>query len=120
MGLDQYAFATKDGVDRELAYWRKHPNLQGWMEQLWESKGRPNWSGKVAVMGDFNCVRLPLAAEDLDALESAITNRELPLTTGFFFGAEADEDYREQDLQFIKDARSAISGGEEVSYDSWW
>ncbi len=25
----------------ELAYWRKHPNLHGWMEKLWERKGRP-------------------------------------------------------------------------------
>ena len=23
---------------RELAYWRKHPNLHGWMERLAESK----------------------------------------------------------------------------------
>ncbi len=120
MGLDQFAFASKDGVDRELAYWRKHPNLHGWMEQLRESKGRPNWSGEPSMMGDFNCVRLPLVAEDLDALESAITGQQLPSTTGFFFGPDADDCYREQDLQFIKDARSAISGGEEVSYDSWW
>ena len=42
MGLDMYAYvADKAGreVDsRELAYWRKHPNLHGWMERLAESK----------------------------------------------------------------------------------
>lgn len=120
MGLDQYAFATRDGVERELAYWRKHPNLQGWMEQLWEEKGRPNWDGESNPMGDFNCVRLPLTAEDIDALESAITEGTLPETAGFFFGDDSDEHYREQDLKFIADARAAISDGEDVSYDSWW
>ena len=38
MGLDQYAYKVvahdEDNRD-EIAYWRKHPNLQGWMEQLW-------------------------------------------------------------------------------------
>ena len=38
MGLDQYAYvANKAGSEyndqsrQEIAYWRKHPNLQGWM-----------------------------------------------------------------------------------------
>jgi len=46
MGLDQYAFARKgeplddfDGnssseEEIEICYWRKHPNLQGWMENF--------------------------------------------------------------------------------------
>ena len=44
MGLDMYAYtATKPDADyeteqREIAYWRKHPNLHGWMEQLWCSR----------------------------------------------------------------------------------
>ena len=29
MGLDQYAFATKGDEKHEIAYWRKHANLQG-------------------------------------------------------------------------------------------
>lgn len=42
MGLDQYAYYLDDKNERvELAYWRKHPNLQGWMEALWEKKGCP-------------------------------------------------------------------------------
>ena len=51
MGLDQYAIARRgekltdaEGYEYyndniELAYWRKHPNLQGWMESLWHVKG---------------------------------------------------------------------------------
>ena len=44
MGLDMYAYvASKNDegenvTERELAYWRKHPNLHGWMEELWKYK----------------------------------------------------------------------------------
>lgn len=41
MGLDQYAY-IKLAPEYEnwlfLAEWRKHPNLQGWMERLWRKK----------------------------------------------------------------------------------
>ena len=51
MGLDQYATARKgeatideDGYayykdSIELAYWRKHPNLEGFMSDLYYEKG---------------------------------------------------------------------------------
>jgi hypothetical protein len=45
MGLDMYAMTTteavadavdfKVGIAAELHYWRKHPNLHGWMEALY-------------------------------------------------------------------------------------
>ena len=35
MGLDQYASTVDaNNTTTELATWRKHPNLQGWMEGL--------------------------------------------------------------------------------------
>ena len=40
MGLDQYANRVNEAGDRvEVAYWRKHNRLQGWMEDLYISKG---------------------------------------------------------------------------------
>ena len=42
MGLDQYAYRIKEGQGFEIAYWRKHNRLQGWMENLWVEKGKPN------------------------------------------------------------------------------
>ena len=37
MGLDQYAgVRQEDGTFEEIAYWRKHPNLQGWMKKLYK------------------------------------------------------------------------------------
>lgn len=95
----------------ELAYWRKHPNLHGWMHRLWESRGND---------GDFNGDELELTAEDLDALELAVIHSQLPATSGFFFGNPSDEHYREQDLEFIKNARAELFMGLKVFYNSSW
>ena len=57
MGLDQYGYAVpkeESEARNELAYWRKHNRLQGWMEQLWYDKGRPNAQTDGNPMGDFN------------------------------------------------------------------
>ncbi len=137
MGLDQYAYVaasetqhdeywatgswdagTHDFVSpvtkpRELAYWRKHPNLQGWMQSLWlEKGGDPDCS--------FNGVQLELTWEDLERLEEDIVNGKLPVTEGFFFGHNADEHYRNEDLAFIKAARAEIFSGLKVFYNSSW
>lgn len=123
MGLDQFAYAIDNtGEKVELAYWRKYPNLQGWMENLWESKGRPNANEDKDSMGmsDFNCVPLELTKEDLDNLERDITNATLPDTVGFFFGSNSDDHYQRQDLDFIEKARDALDSGLTVVYDSWW
>ena len=123
MGLDQYAHAIdNNGEKEELAYWRKHPNLQGWMENLWHEKGCPGKSEEPNSMGlsDFNCVPVELDYDDLDRLEKAINTKGLPDTEGFFFGSDSDEYYRENDLEFIKNAREALDSGLHVEYSSWW
>lgn len=123
MGLDQFAFAIdNNGKKEELACWRKHPNLQGWMENLWESKGRPNAHEDKDSngMSDFNCVELELTKEDLDDLEQDVTNGTLPDTVGFFFGSNSDVEYGQQDLEFVNKAREALDNGLTVVYDSWW
>jgi hypothetical protein len=121
MGLDQYAFAVNNnGEKEELAYWRKHPNLQGWMENLWESKGRPGDRNENNTLGDFNCIPVELTKEDLDNLERDITNASLPSTGGFFFGENSDSYYGQQDLEFVQKAREALDKGLTVVYDSWW
>ena len=114
MGLDQYAYklTESDPTEREeIAYWRKHPNLQGWMENLWREKGND---------GEFNCVDLELTLGDLEALEASIDGADLPKTVGFFFGEDSDDHYLEQDREFIREARSAIKQGYKVIYSSWW
>lgn len=122
MGLDQYAYAIDGDTKTEIAYWRKHPNLQGWMENLWHSKGCPNAHADKDPNGlsDFNCVPVELTREDLDSLEQALDSNSLPETVGFFFGSNSDDMYRQQDIEFIQAARRAIDNGQRVVYDSWW
>lgn len=123
MGLDQYAYAVDENGDREeLMYWRKHPNLQGWMEDKWRARGCPGKPEQPNSLGmsDFNCIPLELTAEDLDELEAAVSGAELPATQGFFFGDNSDEHYKADDLEFIKKAREALDAGLPVFYDSWW
>ena len=150
MGLDMYAYvAAKEGQQRafyesaefdddakdfvnktveqprEIAYWRKHPNLHGWMEQLWRNKKysvQPtDASAPVESDSDmFNGIEIELTAEDLDELERAVTHRQLPATRGFFFGEEADQFYHDKDLAFIKAARIEMFMGLKVFYNSSW
>ncbi|CAH1691814.1 hypothetical protein CHELA1G11_20968 [Hyphomicrobiales bacterium] len=77
MGLDMYActmitmpstavdFAPED--ETPLHYWRKHPNLHGWMHRLYRHKGGTD--------NEFNCVNLQLTEADLKALKTAIRIR---------------------------------------------
>ena len=123
MGLDQFAYCIdNNGEKEELAYWRKHPNLQGWMENLWESKGRPGLTEDNSgnMLGDFNCIPVELNIDDLDDLEDAVRGSALPETAGFFFGSNSDNEYKEEDLEFIRKAREALDSGLTVVYDSWW
>ena len=121
MGLDMYAFSTANTIpdtdfeepqDAELiAQWRKHPNLHGWMEALYDYKG-----GKAQ---SFNCVALKLEPMDIAALETFVLGDALPHTTGFFFGESLPED-KQDDIAFIAAARQAFSEGKSVYYTSWW
>jgi hypothetical protein len=137
MGLDMYAYvAAKAGQyreyyetgdydpdtqefanlhieqPRELAYWRKHPNLHGWMERLAKEKGL-NYT-------TFNGVELELTWHDIERLEQTILSKELPSTQGFFFGDDADAYYQHQDLEFCRQAKSEIFLGLKVFYNSSW
>jgi hypothetical protein len=122
MGLDMYAYAAANaneewgtGSQREIAYWRKHPNLHGWMEQLWRGRNTDPSSDPM-----FNGIELELFWEDLEQLEEDITNGRLPSTTGFFFGDNSDDYYRSQDLEFVRKARAEIFTGLKVFYNSSW
>lgn len=138
MGLDQYAYIANKAGQREefyensvydedkkefvnpnvtepqeIAYWRKHPNLQGWMQKLWEAKGG---------VGDFNGDEVELTWEDVDMLEHDIKNGYMKNlgTRGFFFGDPSDEYYKEKDLQFCIDAKTELFLGRKVFYNSSW
>lgn len=94
MGLDMYLTGRKikytdnekddDGlevnaVEVRLGYWRKHPNLHGFIVQ--------NFAGGVD-----ECQRIFLTEENINAILDATQKKELPETTGFFFGKSQPED----------------------------
>jgi hypothetical protein len=54
---------------KELAYWRKHPNLHGWMERLWEEQGRPGAESPTEM---FNGIEVELTWTDIENLEADI------------------------------------------------
>ena len=136
MGLDMYAYVGRPGqrddfyeksdwdektnelvgpVTKpiELAYWRKHPSLHGWMEQLFRKKNPDSISS-------FNGDELELTWEDIDELEHTVRHGKLPFTEGFFFGKPADNRYYEEDLKFCVDAKAELFLGLKVFYNSSW
>ena len=144
MWLDQYAYAAKgkkiikkkdwenfyeesDDPEElisvwsekiEIAFWRKHRNLQGWMTELWRKK---NKFGSEYSNKDFNLEELILTEEDLNLLESDVLSKNLPETQDiFFFGSEKNDYYKDHDLNFIARAREYIKDGYTVYYLPWY
>ena len=124
MGLDQHAHKVKRSYDEdtrtettvktEIAYWRKHNALEGYMANLYRTK--------TGDTSEFNCKTLHLNLDDLNNLEATVRSGTLPETTGFFFGGSTalDEQRKENDLHFIAEARVLIEQGWEIEYTSWW
>lgn len=133
MGLDQYAYAVAPEVlslatskieltDEQLEQleanraglqtWRKHADLNAWMENLWFEKGNET---------QFNCEPLILEREDLQALAEHIEAHGgyAEKGEGFFWGETTPEDV-ESDRDFIKRALAAIDEGMVVYYYCWW
>jgi hypothetical protein len=80
------------------------------MENLYREKGGREQS--------FNGDLVVLTLKDLDRLEEDILRKNLPKTSGFFFGESGEISLK--DLEFILEARKAIQEGDTVFYDSSW
>jgi hypothetical protein len=126
MGLDQCVFVVKKSVnpkkfeveppedlwENPFHYWRKHPNLEGWMENLYRKKGGEE--------EDFNCISLLLTEEDLIQLGKDLLDKNLPETEGFFFGESTQENYYDT-LEFVVKGLREINRGEhDLYYRSSW
>jgi hypothetical protein len=86
------------------------------MAELWMVRE----TGGEGDTDKFNGVELELTAKDLDDLEAVIKARELPSTSGFFFGTDADDYYYDSDLKFVQEARAELFFGLKVFYNSSW
>ena len=131
MGLDMYAYSVgqdnviddfsfkrsqEDSEVNDLFYWRKHPNLHGFMERIWRDRCE---NGGASSDDVFNCKPIRLRIEDIVEIEDAVKNGILPDTSGFFFGESTDE-RKNEDLEFCALAKIEIEKGRAVYYDSWW
>jgi hypothetical protein len=107
LGLDAYfrkvhKDAVKTTIDfkvdsekykvHEVHYFRKNSALQGWMHELYRSKGGTD--------PKFNCCNVLVTIDDLLVLNKQLKARKVLPTTGFFFG-EMDEDKYEQLKQAV-------------------
>jgi hypothetical protein len=99
-------------IGEELCYWRKHPDLHGWMRDLFYDKG-----GKSET--SFNNDIVFLSVEDVENLRIAITEEKLPHTSGFFFG-ESDVSQKYADLEEIDKILYALKKGSLIYYTSSW
>ena len=121
--------------DSRLAEWRKHPNLQGWMERLWRKRKYGDTANPDPITGEgysnqtylgdpFNQEEVELTLDDIKRLRLDIRNKTLNGgygdTTGFFFGDSSDEYYRETDIDFCDKAKTALTKGCKVIYYSSW
>lgn len=90
----------------ELGYWRKHPNLHGYIVQQFAN-------------GEDKCQEIELGQEELIKLIEAIKNRELPHTTGFFFGqSDGSDEEAQEDLSIITRALIWLQVKDDRNYRS--
>ncbi len=110
MGLDMYLYGKKfiwgnfehpetnrkedgfeiKGVTLELGYWRKHPNLHGYIVNTFAS-------------GVDECQEIELDVDALKRILKAVEGDDLPFTEGFFFG-KSDASDKKPTIKILKDA----------------
>jgi hypothetical protein len=90
MGLDMFLMCD----DEEIGYWRKHPNLHGFIVQTFAD-------------GIDKCQKIPLTLSDVKKIIFATKNKMLPLTTGFFFGQSYPE-YDQDTLDIFEVAKKRL------------
>jgi hypothetical protein len=117
MGLDMYLTgipvdAVRDVDGRfegvELGYWRKHPDLHGFIVRTFAD-------------GVDECQEIELSADALTCILRAVIDESLPKTSGFFFGESQGANDQETDDQLLKaiDWLSKEKGRKVVYQASW-
>lgn len=95
----------------DVAYFRKNSALQGWMHELYRSKGGEN--------PEFNCSTVVVSIDDLLVLHKQLkANKVLP-TSGFFFG-DMHEDKYEQLKQVVVDMIDDYDDEYVYYYFAWY
>jgi hypothetical protein len=84
------------GYILDLGYWRKHPNLHGFIVQKF-------------AKGVDECQDIPLTAENIETIIMAVKEKHLPKTEGFFFG-KSDGSEQERDIEILTKALAWLEG----------
>lgn len=131
MGLDMFLNAKKylwtdydkpekkimeDGLELkekiyEIGYWRKHPNLHGYIVQNFAN-------------GEDNCREIELGVDELKQIIKAVRGKTLPHTQGFFFGSSDNASIKE-DITILTKALDWVKKEEKnvsryVVYQASW
>jgi hypothetical protein len=86
-----------EAIEVRLGYWRKHPNLHGYIVQEF-AEGRDE------------CQNIELGVEELEKIIKAVKDKALPKTEGFFFGeSSGDDDELAEDLEILGKAVSWLT-----------
>lgn len=122
MGLDMCLYGEDVALElnerKELAYWRKHPQLHGYIVNTFAA-------------GIDECQSINLSLEDMKDIIEAIKTDSMfdKVVTGFFFGRSyfpTDDEYDEQKKEDLEYFLSAISWKleddehREIYYQSSW
>lgn len=106
------------GNNEEIAYWRKHSDLNGYMEELYREKGGDD---------EFNCVPLYLSKEDVEQIvddHRRHLNEDDEFTigeaSGFFWGATEHHDWKGSLEDFERILEETDWDNETVYYSCWW
>lgn len=91
-------------VEVDLGYWRKHPNLHGFIVNTFAN-------------GIDECQRIELGVEELNKIIQAIKDRTLPHTEGFFFGkSEISDEQVKADVAIFEEALLWITFDKRLRY----
>jgi len=115
----QIDFKYNPSEEIEIITWRKHPYLHGWFDDLYAEKGGDAYNGDN--LGGFNAGHtLEVTRKDLLELKVRVEGGILEPRTGFFWGNDACEHYKKQDLIAIEEALYYINCGYKIKYWAWW
>jgi hypothetical protein len=84
-----------DEMELRLGYWRKHPNLHGFIVQTFAD-------------GVDECQEIELSVKQCREIIQAVKEKRLPKTTGFFFG-ESDGSEDEETIEIFEKAIKWVS-----------
>ena len=129
--LDVHRAITRDIRQQELFSWRYHPDLHGWMNELYRRRGGvnfilPSCGGSCETHPEakqatpyFCGEYIQLTRLDILDFQMDVELDRLPPTSGFHLGRSGAHSKRE-DLEFIPLALWALGEGKVLFYQGSW